>query len=55
MKNFEDKFGKFKWIIDIWSQRDLAIKGNIALVRSLVIYHHRYTTSLLYVIPLSIK
>ncbi len=49
VKNFEDKFAKFKSILNIWSQRDLTIKGKIAVVRSLAITQLLYSSSLLYV------
>ena len=49
MTNFEDKFAKFKSILNIWSQRDLIIKGKIAVVRSLAITQLLYASSLMYV------
>ncbi len=35
--NLEEKFKKFKTILNIWSQRDLTIKGRIVIVKTLAI------------------
>ncbi len=48
-KNLEYKFAKFKSILNIWSQRDLTIKGKIAIVKSLAITQLFYASSLLFV------
>ena len=47
--NLDDRYDRFKHIINIWSQRDLSLKGKIAILKSLAIPQLIYATGVLYV------
>lgn len=47
--NFEEKFLKFKHILNLWMQRDLSLKGKITILKTLAIPQLLYACSVLYV------
>ena len=50
-KNLEYKFAKIKSILNISSQRELTIKGNITIVKSLAITHFTHDLCYMFHIP----
>ena len=48
--NLEEKYQKFKSIINLWSQRELSLKGKITVLKSLALSQLLYATSNLHVL-----
>jgi hypothetical protein len=48
-KNLEDRFNKFKTILNIWKSRGLSLKGKVTVLKSVAIPQLLYATSVLYV------
>ena len=47
--NLEERFKKFKNILNMWEQRDLSLKGKITILKSLAMTQLIYVTNVLYV------
>lgn len=46
-RNFEDRFTKFKNTLNIWSQRDLSLKGKVTIIKSLALPQLIYVSNVL--------
>ena len=46
--NLEQRYNRFQNILNIWSQRDLSLKGKIVILKSLALPQLLYTTSVIY-------
>ena len=47
--NLDERYKKFKNILNMWRQRDLSLKGKITILKSLAIPQLTYVTNVLYV------
>jgi len=47
-ENFEEKIKKLKKLLGMWHQRNLSMKGKIAVLRSVALPQMLYVTSVLY-------
>ena len=47
--NQTERCNSFKTILNIWSQRDLSIKGKIVVLKSIALAQLHYATFVLYV------
>ncbi len=48
-KNFEEKIKKIKSLLNLWSQRNLSLKGKVSVLRSIVLPQILYTATTLYI------
>ncbi len=47
IKNIEETYKNFKTVLNIWSQRDLTLKGKITMIKSLALSQLLYASSML--------
>ena len=47
--NFEERLKKLQIVLNIWSQRDLSLKGKITVIKTLALSQMLYLTSVMYI------
>ena len=51
IENFKSRIKKLKTLLNMWSQRNLSLKGKVAVLRSLALPQMLYVCSVMYVVP----